>query len=80
MTKADHRKVISAIIDQLQNLLADMYNRTPLARPKRSAPPTALVRKRIVRLYKSGLSQQQVAHRLNISIGRVSETLRGKRK
>ena len=79
MTKADHRKVLSGIIDQLQNLLADMHNRTPI-RGKRSAPRTSLVRKNIVRLYKTGLSQQQVAHHLNISIGRVSETLRGKRR
>ena len=79
MTKADHRKLLDGIIAQLKGLRADLHNRSPL-RGKRSAPRTSLVRKNIVKLYRGGLSQQQVAHRLNISIGRVSETLRGKRR
>lgn len=79
MTKADHRKVLEGIIDQLQNLLGDMHNRTPL-RGHRSAPPTAMVRKEITKLHHKGFSQQEIAQGLRISIGRVSETLRGKRR
>jgi DNA-binding NarL/FixJ family response regulator len=87
MTKNEHRGLVRQIIDmqdeanaKLKALLADLHNRSPIAPKKRSAPRTALVRKRIIKLYRSGLSQQQVAHRLRISIGRVSETLRGKRR
>jgi DNA-binding CsgD family transcriptional regulator len=79
MIKAQHRKILSGIIDQLNNLLADMHNRVPL-RGHRSAPPTALVRREITKLHRKGFSQQEIAHGLRISIGRVSETLRGKRK
>lgn len=94
MTKADHRKLIDSIVmslksvldivavahDQLNNLRADLHNRPPLQPRKRSAPPTRLVRDKIKRLHRMGLSQQRIAHRLNISVGRVSETLRGKRR
>jgi DNA-binding NarL/FixJ family response regulator len=79
MTKAQHRKMLSEIIDQLNNLLADMHNRTPL-KGHRSAPPTASVRRQITKLHREGLSQQEIAQGLKISIGRVSETLRGKRR
>lgn len=86
-TKAQHRGLVQQVIDiqqqaidTLNNLLADLHNRSPIEPKKRSAPPTALVKRKIVRLHRLGLSQQQVAHKLNISIGRVSETLRGKRR
>jgi DNA-binding NarL/FixJ family response regulator len=87
MTKAQHRGLLQQIIDSqekaiaaLQQLLADLHNRSPIEPKKRTAPPTRLVRQKIFRLHRLGLSQQQVAHKLNISIGRVSETLRGKRR
>jgi len=94
MTKAQHRKLLNRIIAQqqvaineqryavaqLQNLLADLHNRSPVKPKRRTAPPTRLVKQKIVRLSHNGLSQQEVAQRLKISIGRVSETLRGKRR
>lgn len=80
MTKKDHRQILERVIKVLLDLRDDLHNRSPINPRKRTAPPTRLVRAKIRNLHREGHSQQEISQRLKISIGRVSETLRGKRK
>lgn len=87
MTKADHRRILETIIVNLGQILAvtkglldDMYNRTP-HRGRRTAPPTRIVKKKIIDYKRANpkLSNQEIAIALKVSSGRVSEVLHGKR-
>lgn len=68
---------------ELSALANEIPRRTATVRaPKQSTPMTDEVRAEIRRMKKSNpaLSQREIGEKLNINSGRVSETLRGKRK
>lgn len=94
-TKAKQRDFLDTLIDAvvrrqithaelLRNLRAlrgQLHNRKAL-RGRQTAPPTRPMRARIQRLHAlyPHYSMQEIAQHLKISIGRVSEVLRGKRR
>lgn len=69
------------LLRQLRVLRKQLRNR-PAQRGRISAPASHTQRLRILQLKRRqpGLSMQEISHILRISIGRVSETLRGKRR
>ena len=79
-TKAKQRELLADIIRQLRSILREMHNRPPKPRRRTGAPRTTIeLRIKIRRLYRRGYSMQRIAQMLNTSIGRVSETISGKR-
>lgn len=88
MTKAEQRAALDKALAEIENALvvvkavrADMHNRPPTSRAAPVAEPlTPTQRVAIWQLSKRGLAQQQIAAKLNVNIGRVSETLSGTRK
>lgn len=74
--------LVEEAIVGLQVLRPQMHNRSPVRRPRISGTPmTPAMRREIRDLYRAdpGRSEQDIAVSKNISIGRVSETIRGKR-
>jgi hypothetical protein len=68
-----------AVLRRLRLLRSELHNR-PQHRGRRSAPPTDMVRHVIQHLHETTeMSQQEIAIALDVSNGRVSEILRGKR-
>ena len=86
-TKAKQRVVLdeliaesASILRRLRVLRAQLHNRAA-KRGRRSSPPTRRVVVRVFRLWaqRPRPSMQQIAMRCNVSVGRVSEIVRGKR-
>jgi outer membrane biogenesis lipoprotein LolB len=78
----DDWDAVFAAYNALVALRAQMHNRSPVKVPRATgAPMTAALRQRIRELAKADprRSAQDIAQAEHISIGRVSETLRGKR-
>jgi hypothetical protein len=95
-TKAKQRALVDALIDAaatnqlpkyrllrcLRVLRRQLHNRRRAPPGRITAPATPLQRQRIMQMHRMSpeLSMQEISHRLRVSIGRVSETLSGKRK
>lgn len=71
----------TSIVRQLRVLRKQLHNRTA-KRGRTTAPPTRSQRRNVLVLasVRPDMSMQEIAQKLRISIGRVSEILRGKRR
>jgi len=93
-TKAKQRDFLDTLIATLANggmdkptllrhlrvLRRQLHNRSGI-RGRRSAPPTHTQRAKILHLHRTtDMSDQEISHKLHISIGRVSEIIVGKRR
>lgn len=86
-TKAKQRDLLDVLIPtlavvlrQLRRLREQLHNRSG-KRGRRSAPPTARIRRAVQRLRRTtNMSNQEIAQHLRISSGRVTEITRGARR
>lgn len=70
----------SQLLRHLRILRKQLHNRRA-ARGRLSAPPTHSQRNKILQLHRTTpMSMQEISQKLGVSIGRVSEVIRGKRK
>ena len=77
MNKHQRKAVVSTLRKAIEIVEASARAK-PISHSAVTAPPlTAELRQEVVRLFRDGLSQQQIAARLRINQGRVSTTLRG---